>query len=118
MKLTFECVPREFVDGPLHGQTHILPKDQQMQRAAQCKTEGPILMEDGPPPIFVTYYLLRDDGKFHWHRVGEVTGLLWQCPSCGGRMEGDGYTQVRHCENVDPPEDAEPDANPIYCEVE
>jgi len=38
-----------------------------------------------------------------------------QCPNCGGNMEGDGYTIVRHCERVDVPNDVEPDAPPIYC---
>ena len=38
-----------------------------------------------------------------------------QCPNCGGKMEGDGYTIVRHCERVDAPNDIEPDAPPIYC---
>ncbi len=37
------------------------------------------------------------------------------CPNCGGTMIGDGYTSVRHCENVDVPEDLEPDAPPVYC---
>lgn len=38
------------------------------------------------------------------------------CPNCGGEMIGDGYTIVRHCENVDIPLDIEPDADPIFCE--
>jgi len=38
-----------------------------------------------------------------------------QCPNCGGKMEGDGYTIVRHCERVDAPNDVESDAPPIYC---
>lgn len=38
------------------------------------------------------------------------------CPNCGGRMHGDGFTQVFHCETVDDLGSAEPDAGPIYCE--
>ncbi|MCK5016065.1 MAG: hypothetical protein KAS32_03250 [Candidatus Peribacteraceae bacterium] len=37
------------------------------------------------------------------------------CENCGGTMVGDGYTLVRHCENVDVANDLEPDAGPIYC---
>jgi len=37
------------------------------------------------------------------------------CPICGGELIGDGYTSVIHCENVDPPMDIEPDADPLYC---
>ncbi len=38
------------------------------------------------------------------------------CPVCGGRMEGDGFTRVVHCEHVeDLPMDVEADADPIYC---
>lgn len=38
------------------------------------------------------------------------------CPRCGGSMIGDGYSKVAHCEFVDPYPDAEPDADPIYCD--
>jgi tRNA(Ile2) C34 agmatinyltransferase TiaS len=38
------------------------------------------------------------------------------CPNCGGRLEGDGYTVVFHCERIECPADVEPDANPVYCE--
>ena len=37
------------------------------------------------------------------------------CTTCGGDMIGDGYTLVRHCENVEDIEGLEPDANPVYC---
>ena len=37
------------------------------------------------------------------------------CPNCGGRLCGDGYTRVVHCEMSDVPLDVEPDALPIYC---
>lgn len=40
------------------------------------------------------------------------------CPNCGGLMEGDGYTVVFHCENVDYPFDIEPDSGPLYCDFE
>ena len=40
------------------------------------------------------------------------------CKTCGGTMVGDGYSSVRHCENVDVPMDVEPDAEPIYCKSE
>ena len=39
------------------------------------------------------------------------------CPNCGGTMIGDGYTIVKHCENVDIGLDVEPDASPIYCKL-
>ncbi len=39
------------------------------------------------------------------------------CKNCGGDMLGDGYSEVRHCENVDViGEGYEPDANPVFCE--
>jgi len=40
------------------------------------------------------------------------------CPNCGGTMEGDGYTEVMHCENADYEAyfDHEPDASPVYCQ--
>lgn len=39
------------------------------------------------------------------------------CKNCGGDMLGDGYSEVRHCENVDVVgEGYEPDANPVFCE--
>lgn len=38
------------------------------------------------------------------------------CKHCGKRMEGDGYTTVYHCPNVDIiGEGYEPDAEPVYC---
>ena len=38
------------------------------------------------------------------------------CKNCGGDMNGDGYSVVRHCENLDLiGEGHEPDANPVYC---
>jgi len=40
------------------------------------------------------------------------------CPNCGGRLVGDGYTLVIHCETIDPPSDVEVDARPIYCEFQ
>lgn len=41
------------------------------------------------------------------------------CKTCGGSMTGDGYTVVRHCENVDViGEGYEPDANPLRCPPE
>lgn len=43
--------------------------------------------------------------------------LLIVCPVCGGKIIGDGYTIVFHCENIDYPMDIEPDADPIYCEL-
>ncbi len=43
-----------------------------------------------------------------------------QCPNCGGTMEGDGYTEVRHCEfaEYDDYYDKEPDADAVYCKRE
>lgn len=43
--------------------------------------------------------------------------IQYQCPVCGGHLVGDGYTMVYHCENVDGPLYIEPDADPIYCEL-
>ena len=41
------------------------------------------------------------------------------CPYCGGKLEGDGFAEVVHCENVDlfelPFGLPEPDAPPVYC---
>lgn len=38
------------------------------------------------------------------------------CPDCGGKIIGDGYTEVEHCENVDVSDMClEPDAGIIYC---
>jgi len=43
-------------------------------------------------------------------------GCYDTCPTCGGRMIGDGYTSVRVCENVpDVPLNIEADAGPLYC---
>lgn len=38
------------------------------------------------------------------------------CKDCGEQMEGDGYTTVFHCPNVDV-SDITPDCNPVYCEL-
>ena len=39
-----------------------------------------------------------------------------QCKTCGGNMEGDGFTTPLHCETLDiTGEGYEPDASPIYC---
>ena len=38
------------------------------------------------------------------------------CSDCGEQMEGDGYTIVLHCPNVDV-SDITPDCNPIHCEL-
>lgn len=41
------------------------------------------------------------------------------CKNCGGDMSGDGYSEVRHCENLDLiGEGYEPDAGPIFCDHE
>lgn len=37
------------------------------------------------------------------------------CPNCGGDIIGDGFTTVRHCENVTDVSDYEPDADVVYC---
>lgn len=44
------------------------------------------------------------------------------CPNCGGTMIGDGYSQVRECENLSDQERealgvdyAAPDEGPFYC---
>jgi ribosomal protein L37AE/L43A len=41
----------------------------------------------------------------------------WVCPKCGGDIDGDGYTEVYHCENAEYDDyyDHEPDANVVYC---
>mgnify|MGYP003596010026 CR=1 FL=1 len=51
----------------------------------------------------------------NWFRVEES----FDCPNCGGKMIGDGYTCVYHCENADEElyYDHEPDSNPVYCEI-
>lgn len=36
------------------------------------------------------------------------------CPNCGGKMVGDGYSTVLHCEFSEPT-DEEPDAQPVLC---
>ena len=40
-----------------------------------------------------------------------------ECPNCGGRLHGDGYGTVLHCELAE--EDAyrfsEPDVTPVFC---
>ena len=40
------------------------------------------------------------------------------CPNCGETLEGDGYTMVLHCPNVELDDWLEPDADPILCEIE
>ncbi len=41
------------------------------------------------------------------------------CPNCWEPLEGDGYTTVYHCTNVDViGEGYEPDASPVYCNGE
>jgi len=42
------------------------------------------------------------------------------CPNCGGRLIGDGYTMVRHCEFVylDFENTPEPDSSIIYCKLQ
>jgi hypothetical protein len=42
------------------------------------------------------------------------------CPRCGGALVGDGYSTVRHCENIDEVkldniECAEPDLRVVFC---
>ena len=39
------------------------------------------------------------------------------CKDCGEQMEGDGYTTVLHCPNVDA-SDREPDCDPVHCETD
>ena len=39
------------------------------------------------------------------------------CRDCGEQMEGDGYTTVVHCTNVDV-SDITPDCKPVYCETD
>ena len=43
---------------------------------------------------------------------------MLSCKHCGGRMEGDGYSVVLHCEYVEDTDGYEPDANPLYCNFE
>lgn len=58
-------VNRDFVDGPLAGQTFAVPEDRVVQKVEHA--EKVIFNDNGPRPVFVSFYLLRDDGKFHWH---------------------------------------------------
>lgn len=37
------------------------------------------------------------------------------CPKCGGRLLGDGFTVVLHCENAELPLDIEPDSDVVLC---
>jgi hypothetical protein len=37
------------------------------------------------------------------------------CRDCGERLEGDGYTKVRHCPNIEDIDMIEPDASTQYC---
>ena len=37
------------------------------------------------------------------------------CKDCGEHLEGDGYTVVVHCPNVEALGYEEPDAGPIHC---
>ena len=39
------------------------------------------------------------------------------CHNCGEHLEGDGFTTVYHCPNVEPETDLDiaPDSNPVYC---
>lgn len=37
------------------------------------------------------------------------------CPNCGGRLLGDGYRTVRHCEFSSDVFEIEPDAAPVLC---
>lgn len=42
----------------------------------------------------------------------------WQnCPVCGGRIYGDGFSVVWHCENLDGPFFVEPDSAPLFCDA-
>jgi hypothetical protein len=52
--------------------------------------------------------------------AGETAHSMYpngECPNCGGRLHGNGYNTVLHCENAE--DDAywyvEPDARPVYC---
>jgi len=56
--------------------------------------------------------------KIEAGKPGDGMKYMYHCPVCGGEMSGDGYTVVSHCENVDLPLDIEPDAGPIYCELD
>jgi hypothetical protein len=42
--------------------------------------------------------------------------MFGQCPTCGGKMIGDGATEPVRCESVDTPLDRECDAAPLHCE--
>ena len=47
--------------------------------------------------------------------------MMDTCPRCGGSLIGDGYTTVRHCENVVRDDDLacmEPDAPIVFCDME
>jgi hypothetical protein len=44
-------------------------------------------------------------------------GNIMNCENCGSQMIGDGYSNVLHCEYVDP-DGVEADAGPIYCTEE
>ena len=47
----------------------------------------------------------------------EQSARRGQCPNCGERLAGDGYTLVRHCPSIDLDGDEEPDSPSKYCEV-
>jgi len=40
-----------------------------------------------------------------------------QCDICGSPFEGDGYTTVLHCPDVENIEGYEPDASPLLCSI-
>ena len=37
------------------------------------------------------------------------------CPDCGGKWEGNGYSTPIHCEEIECPQDREPDSDPLPC---
>lgn len=57
----------------------------------------------------------RTMSKFKKYKYYEEGGDIMRCESCGGEILGDGYTEVRHCENANVPIDAAPDDPIILC---
>lgn len=73
------------------------------------------LNDDGQYEQSVDY---GDDYKEDIIAYANHNGAGDVCPHCGGDIIGDGYTTIRHCENVDLPLGIEPDAGPVYCKEE
>lgn len=98
------------------GQLHLVERSALKEKADLDEKLRDVVVHTAIPCI------IMPEDTFHelcpgWRKLAEEKAqqVVYVCHNCGGTMTGDGFAAPYHCENVEAPEDAEPDSGPYYC---